>query len=812
MLEYSIVFQVLTTLSLFGNHLLYGPMTWTEHLNTTKLSPSWILIEEILLNHTNNIKWHHQMKWIPVSTYRDGVDLLGNIEQFVEESLGTIGGLFGEENTHQVWVDANKSPTPSGSGFNKRLIVVGKYKLMSLKKGAFGKSIEIECHLYNISEIMYLDNDETIVIKYINPETPNDLGLGITCKASLEKLQNLVLAIRKSYRQITCGFPQEHSFKLTFPDNKLLPYDTPLVMSPANGFIDTYIAHSYFYKTVSTLDFIRYVESIVQNGSTELDFTQCPGIDPTSEISFNLFTAIVSLRHNTYFRSVDLSGLPHANIISALGMCLETNRTLTKLNISNLRIEQSFQPIATSLVRNSSNRIQMLDISKNSIIYPVMITLTECFSRIQHGLVSLDLSKCELQPRTVVILFESFERNFGMSLAMRYLNLSNNKMGDLGSSALASWMSKIKGYHNLENLGPDGDQLAALLAQFISAFPAVRTLNVAGGRYPLGKSLFPLLEQLVKNQSLREIDISENGMTDAMSSIIGEMLRANSTLVYLNIDENQFASLDSNSYVSEYANRLPYIVTNLPSSGYVPLVPVPDHLSALPPPPSPSAESPNSATAVASKIMSSSASLVTNGISNLLGSSDSQHKKTHKKVDSNGSNSSVTSQLSMNGNGPKQSVVQQHTPPIHQQQQQQQQQTTVVPPQVQTIQQPAASVASPPIQQQHTAAPYAVNSAFLANTSNLPLRNAPTTSSDWNPDETSEFEVFDSQSQGSFVNYSDSPSDNYSQSDEGSEHESSNDKRSSRKKKSIKNNGGNITPTNNNNNVNSNLATEESVQ
>nr|AFD02108.1 RNI-like leucine-rich repeat-protein A [Raperostelium minutum] len=639
--------------------------------------------------------------------------------KYIEDSLGVVGGVFGEEITHTVWLDANKSPNSTQTGFNKRCIVVGRYKLLSIKKGTFGKSIEAEFHLYNIIEISQ-ETDDIINIKYSNE---NNEQLGITVKGSLEKLQGLLLAIRASYRRITVGFTPESCMKLTVAENKLLelkPFDE---ISDANGFIDCYIAHSYFYKTISTLDFIRYIQALFHTDSEDLDFTQCAGIDPTSELSFNLFTAISSLRHNTYFKSANLSGLPHANIVSALAMCLETNKTLTQLNLSNLRIEQSFQPIANALNKNTHNSIQSLDLSKNTITLPVMQTLCDSFAKLPHALVSLNLSKCDLQPRNIQVLFEAFERNFGMSLSLRYLNLSHNKFADQGSQSFASWMAKIKGYHSLECLvlsncqlnftimgpplrvvdvakldlsnnkidrtsskllgsevmdsvvaltylnlsgcnlnadsledlfvsfnrnrkiahfninlsrnnlssreatllsksisgcrylealdisynkltcksimeilnaiknidnfnlhelnisnnyfvqGQEGDQLCSQLASLINSFPTIRTLNVSGGRYPLGKSLTPLLEALIKNKSLKELDISENGLTDQMASIIGEMLRNNTTLIYLNIDSNLFGLSGLTSIAQpllyDINRKLNYLVfTKLLASAY----------------------------------------------------------------------------------------------------------------------------------------------------------------------------------------------------------------------------------------------------
>ncbi|EGC31125.1 hypothetical protein DICPUDRAFT_99316 [Dictyostelium purpureum] len=878
-------------------------------------------------------------------------------KKFIEDSLGVVGGIFGEQITHTVWVEANKSPTLAGTGFNKRLIVVGKYKLISIKKGTFGKSVELEFHLYNVSEICS-ESEDSISIKY-NGE--NGEPLGVSIKGPLEKLQHLVRAIRTSYRKITCGFSEQTVMKINLQENKMIEFEEPLIMSAAHGFTDTYIAHSYFYKTVSTLDFVRMIEALYSTDCNELDFSQCPGIDPASELSFNLFTAIISLRHNTYFKSINLSCLPHANITNAIGMALETNKSITKLNLSNLRVEQSFQPLANGLIKNPNNSIQSIDLSKNSIPFPVMATLCDCFSKYSHGLVSLNLSKCELLPKSIVILFQSFERNFGMSLAIKYLNLSHNKFGDLGSQSIASWMAKIKGYHSLECLilsncqlnfqimgpplrvvdvahldlsmnkidrasskllgsevfdsvaalkylnfsgcafnaesledifisfnrnkkicnfqinlshnalgareatilsksisgcryleaidlshnrlncrslmellgaiknidqfnlhelnmgnnyfsqGPEGDQFCTQLAYLINTFPTIRTINISGGRYPLAKSLTPLLEALVNNKSLKELDISDNGLGDTMASIIGEMLRSNATIMYLNLDNNQFglsgwASIaqpllydinrtlnhlifpktlasaytstiiqnftsaqlfgslskdkrtqiiqlfqkmqdklaenrfetsvldSSNIYVSEYAIKQTYDVV-LPNIA-CPLVPVPEHLSSLPPPPSPLSDiNKTSATLSSSNTTPSNTSSSPLNVTPL--SATTIEKKTHSRTDSNSSttsNSGITTSTSA---------------------------TTTV----------AAATTNKPAVQNITNNSHVMNSPLTA----APPRALITQTSDWQPDESSEADIYESSNTNSYVAYS--SEDDESDYTQNSEYESSSNER-----------------------------------
>ncbi|KAN0041978.1 hypothetical protein ACTFIV_004534 [Dictyostelium citrinum] len=924
-------------------------------------------------------------------------------KKFIEDSLGVTSQSFGEQITHTLWVEANKSPNISGSTFNKRLIVVGKCKILSIKRGTFGKSVELEFHLYNVSEIC-AESEDSFTIKY-NGE--NNEQLGITIKAPLDKLQILIRAIRTSYRRITCGFPETSMLKLNLPENKLIDFEVPLIMSSAHGFVDGYIAHSYYYpkvyKSVGTLDFIRLIDALYSNDVTEIDFTQMAGIEPSSELSFNLFTAITSLRNNTYFKSVNLSGLPHANVINAIGMCLETNKSITKLNLSNLRVEQSLQPLANGLVKNPSNVIQALDLSKNNIPYPIMATLCECFSKFSHGLVSLNLSKCDLLPKTIAILFESFERNFGMSLAIKYLNLSHNKFGDIGSQAIGGWMAKIRGHHSLDCLvlancnlnfqlmgpplrvvdiarldlslnridrasakilgnevfdtvvnlcelnfsgcgmnadsledifisfnrnrkianislnlshnalgareatlmsksisgcrylealdisnnrlncrslmellnaiknidqfnlhelniannyfaqGPEGDQLCQQLAHLINTFPTIRTLNISGGKYPLSKSLTPLLESLVKNSSLKELDISDNGLGDSMASIIGEMLRENTSLIYLNLDNNQFGlsgwtaiaqpllfdinrtlnhlifpktlasaytstliqnfastlqsfgalskekrnqiillfqkmqdklaenrfetSVLDSVYVSEYFNKTPYTV-HIPEDYVTPLVDVPEHLSSLPPPSSPTLfESVNNSGTTNS---TTAAVVATNSSSSVLQHSINMNNSNGSNSNINTSNSSVGS---VNNTGT--------TNNVNGKQQQQQLNgagsstpTVLVVPTGERNQRSRSNSNS-------STASSAISKRSNASTSAAPPRQLITQTSDWQPNEESEADIYDTSNNNSFVAYStDDESDNYTQDsyDDNSSRKSKQQPMRKSKPKSIKSN------------------------
>lgn len=66
--------------------------------------------------------------------------------EYIEEQLQPLGGLFGEQICHLCWVEATSSI--KSKTFNKRILVVGKFRILIVKKGKFGKSVCAHIHLH----------------------------------------------------------------------------------------------------------------------------------------------------------------------------------------------------------------------------------------------------------------------------------------------------------------------------------------------------------------------------------------------------------------------------------------------------------------------------------------------------------------------------------------------------------------------------------------------------------------------------------------------------------------------------------------
>eukprot|EP01112_Ceratiomyxa_fruticulosa_P008454 TRINITY_DN2191_c0_g1_i2.p1 TRINITY_DN2191_c0_g1~~TRINITY_DN2191_c0_g1_i2.p1 ORF type:complete len:897 (-),score=195.19 TRINITY_DN2191_c0_g1_i2:116-2806(-) len=403
-------------------------------------------------------------------------------DAFIEEQLVPLGGQFTYGFTDQVlyrtWIE--RSQNLKSKSFDKRIIVVTKYKVLLIKKSVIGKrSLDRAIHLYDITELNAVDSEgpehfELLYQVIDKNDKKEDLGIHVKCPTGAVAT-SIIKNIRTAYRKITVGFPEEYQIKIGLPPERVERLDPNFTVHPlsAGGLIDQYISLSYYYNTKPTLDFVRHIEGVCAVNSIDLDLTECPGIDPSSELGFNLFTGITSLRHNTYFRGVRVHGVAHPSVLNAVGTALSTNRTLTRVVLTDLHTEQSFVPIGKALATNAHHAVQYLNLSKNKLSFQALASLCDAISKFPHALLRLDLSYCEIPPKGVEMVFNSFERNFGSSLRLQHLDLSHNKFQDQGSLALAGWLAKIKGCHSLVSLVLETSQL-----NFSIVGPPLRVANV----------------------------------------------------------------------------------------------------------------------------------------------------------------------------------------------------------------------------------------------------------------------------------------------------------------------------------------------
>ncbi|KYQ90678.1 leucine-rich repeat-containing protein (LRR) [Tieghemostelium lacteum] len=478
------------------------------------------------------------------------LEVLESDQAFIDEQIGPLGGIFGEEITCQCPVSVTRND--KDTQLNQRILVVGKYKLLLIKKTKFNKKVKKSIHLYDLIEIseplVNLQFPDTIEIKYKDAES-NSISTFLLKAASRQIESIIIKTLAITTYSISKGFPQEVLLRINLPLSRYQPlkFDHNFGVD-GKGIAEQYIAHSHYFKRKATLDFLRHLETLYQTRYPVLDLTQIPGIDASCSLGFNLFTSIICLRHNPFIRSLRISSVPHINVVSSVGEMLQTNTTITEIVICNLLTEQSFTPLGHALAMGNCN-IQVLDISNNMMNYESVSMIIEGLSQYHHSLVSLNMSKCNIPPKGIALLFECFEKNLEMSLTVETLDLSDNRFQDSGSAAFASWISKTRGFNSLTKLILQNTQL-----NLTTLSPPFRTLKLESldiSRNSINLSSAKILssECLECLSSLKYLSMTSCSLIgDSVQLIIVALGKSQKVLsnLQLNIASNSFAAKTAN--------------------------------------------------------------------------------------------------------------------------------------------------------------------------------------------------------------------------------------------------------------------------
>ncbi|KAF2076823.1 hypothetical protein CYY_001851 [Polysphondylium violaceum] len=488
------------------------------------------------------------------SSPEEALEILDQDQAYINEQFSPLGGLFGEEITCQcpVYVtrdDKNLQLVP-------RILVIGKYKLVIIKKAKFKKTVKKSIHLYDLVEICEPSQDkldalqqhsiDTIEIKY--KDTSNNTFSSFLVKSPAKTIETIIIkTIGITTYAISRSFPKSALLNINLPSSRFQPmqFDHDIGVD-GKGIGELYIAHSHYFNRKATLDYLRHLETLYLTRYPVLNFSDIPGIDATCSLGFNLFTCIISLRHNPFIRSLKISGVPHINVISSIGEMMQTNTSITELEVTNLLTEQSFAPLGHALMINDrASALQILNLSNNLMSYESIISLCEGLANFNHSLTSLNLSKCNIPPRGIKLLFEAFEKNFAMSLTLEELNLSENRFQDSGTSAFSSWLSKSRGHNSLLKLYLSQTSLnMSIISPPLRILEKLCILDLSGNNINISSARLLAVETLECIPKLVFLNLSSCGLVGNSLEMILLALRRNSNIknLNLNLSNNSFAA------------------------------------------------------------------------------------------------------------------------------------------------------------------------------------------------------------------------------------------------------------------------------
>lgn len=355
-------------------------------------------------------------------------DATPNEIKFVQDQL-----LGGRPPLFIKWVTKKKRDK-----IQDRLIVVGDYRVFSIKKTVTGKKkIQRVGHLFDLVEIFSGDVDKC-VLKF------REFEIDITAStAGIE----LIGIIRKAFQRISYAFADYALPKIILMPQERILQDLPSIdPGPAAGLLATYEAFCDYYKVPPSQEFVKYVNDLVQQGVRDLVMDQCPGID-RKEDPLNFIPIRAALRHNTYFTGFTLRNIPRRELSLCMADTLIHNVTLEKIVLSGVDMQSDAAiAIGNSLKRNNHNRVHDIDVSFNkSIGDKGALGLADGLQSLTHSMSRLNIAGCQFSPKATAQIFQAFGFGKDVSWGLVELDLSHNNFSSAGSMQVANWFNQQGG-------------------------------------------------------------------------------------------------------------------------------------------------------------------------------------------------------------------------------------------------------------------------------------------------------------------------------------------------------------------------------
>eukprot|EP01119_Soliformovum_irregulare_P002545 TRINITY_DN1278_c0_g1_i1.p1 TRINITY_DN1278_c0_g1~~TRINITY_DN1278_c0_g1_i1.p1 ORF type:complete len:952 (+),score=343.92 TRINITY_DN1278_c0_g1_i1:87-2942(+) len=374
----------------------------------------------------------------------------------------------------------------------RRILVIARSRLMSVRPN--GGKVAREGHWLELLQLKSPKPNEVDL-------TFKQFKLVFTSNAADE----IINAINLAYTTAFPGVPTTGRFKMEVSPASRVKEVTP-TEQPLGGFIPTYKAVCDYFEVPVRDDIIWDMENLFIPGNMKSfnlkEFEQPMGIN-------EIRTLLTTLQYNNYFKSLVIKNLPiDKTMAQVIAECVRSNTTIEEFVLSRAGLKDGMVAIAEGLAFNKNLALTSVNLSGNSLEDPKAgSALAQYLGGMSRGLVKLDLSSCNLPKASVSAILNSLKKNVHMSSSLTYLDVSDNKLDDVGSSSLAA---------------------------FLASPNAVRTLNISNSLAVLDVILSAIIRGCAE---LQHLDVSHSKMTKKEASSLGKYLSSTATLVSLKMED-----------------------------------------------------------------------------------------------------------------------------------------------------------------------------------------------------------------------------------------------------------------------------------
>ena len=354
-------------------------------------------------------------------------------KDYVNQILRAKGDSF----TMMEWVTKTRR-----NKVQKRLLVVGKYRVYSIKRKFDGKkSVQREGHILELANLQFTENTDELCLNW------RDFNIEIVSPKAIE-IANVLL---QNFYGIACDFPEGKRVQLVYPESQRERVTSSLPQAPppsspgtAHGFVETYQAYCNLLGVEASISFNSFINDLTREQQTKLDLSLCPGVDTRSTTVIDLRPVGGALKHNKFFDTLVLKGIPRKEAAQELSECFVGNEKIKLLRLCGiLASAKGVTALGEALGSNPNPALSYLDLSHNLFGDNGAIGLGGGLSTFKGHLVALHLSNNELSGKGISSLLSSIDSNPLIAENLEYLDLSHNNFGSQGSEQLSIFFDNL---------------------------------------------------------------------------------------------------------------------------------------------------------------------------------------------------------------------------------------------------------------------------------------------------------------------------------------------------------------------------------
>jgi Ran GTPase-activating protein (RanGAP) involved in mRNA processing and transport len=440
---------------------------------------------------------------------------------FIQEILG--------DSHHDIYFKQWVNIRTDSDSAKKRILVITNFQIFTIRINLLGRGIRSKFNVVNLSKLATGSTVDTLILTFFDSAE----------KFSIEspRMKEIVQHILFAYQAVSHGRSGTDLCDWSGVNEALLEgYSSPEPDSQ-DGLLASYLAYCNALDCSIKIPILDYLMTCFQLQDNSFNWSDCLQFVEKDNTK-DTYALASALRFSSYFSeliSIDYN-LRDSGLM-ALSTILEKKTAVKKLVLVNCKASNKGFNALSSAIEKGQHDLTLLNISRNSSIGDAgIIRLAEALENSKKVLAQWSMRDVGLGSKGFVPLVNTLIKKDWLA-GLKMIDLSENKAGKLGSSALATWLQNEKcQLEQLYAVNCDLDLEIVLKNLQPNSYlyqNALKILNLTGNKFT--KKAVPLLCDILSNSiSLQHIFLAD---CDLSKSACVSLLDAAISNQYINTNK-----------------------------------------------------------------------------------------------------------------------------------------------------------------------------------------------------------------------------------------------------------------------------------